>query len=65
MGAVYRAIDTQLDREVALKALRPELARRPDIVARFREEARIQGASRAPTSCAFTSSCARATNISW
>jgi serine/threonine protein kinase len=42
MGAVYHALDQMLDREVALKALRPELASRPDVVERFREEARVQ-----------------------
>ena len=26
MGAVYKGVDTMLDREVAIKALRPELA---------------------------------------
>jgi tRNA A-37 threonylcarbamoyl transferase component Bud32 len=41
MGAVYRAVDEMLDREVAVKAIRPELARDPEIVERFRAEAKI------------------------
>jgi serine/threonine-protein kinase len=48
MGAVYRALDLQLDREVALKSLMPQLSRRPDIVERFREEAKIQGRLESP-----------------
>src|SRR6266545_4890283 len=40
MGAVYRAVDQMLERDVALKAIRPELAREPDIVERFRAEAK-------------------------
>ena len=40
MGAVYRATDTMLDREVAIKVIPPELARMPEIVSRFEREAR-------------------------
>ncbi|MGH9801643.1 MAG: serine/threonine-protein kinase, partial [Blastocatellia bacterium] len=40
MGAVYRGRDLILDRNVAVKALRPELAQQSDLVSRFREEAR-------------------------
>ena len=39
MGAVYKGVDTMLDREVAIKALKPELARQTAIVERFRSEA--------------------------
>jgi hypothetical protein len=39
MGSVYRAIDVMLERDVALKFLRPELAHQPDLVERFRTEA--------------------------
>ena len=39
MGEVYRAIDTMLEREVALKVLRPEMGSRADLVERFRVEA--------------------------
>jgi serine/threonine-protein kinase len=39
MGAVYRAVDTQLGREVALKILAPVLASQPAMLARFRSEA--------------------------
>lgn len=39
MGAVYRGRDLMLEREVAIKALRPELARQPELVSRFRAEA--------------------------
>ena len=38
MGAVYKARDTELDRVVALKLIRPELARNPEILRRFKQE---------------------------
>jgi len=38
MGVVYQAHDTELDVDVALKLLRPELASRPDAFERFRQE---------------------------
>jgi tRNA A-37 threonylcarbamoyl transferase component Bud32 len=39
MGSVYKGIDTMLDRDVAIKALRPELVSQTSIVERFRKEA--------------------------
>ncbi|MGE3841775.1 MAG: protein kinase [Vicinamibacterales bacterium] len=41
MGAVYRARDTQLDREVAVKVLLPVVADDPDRLARFSREAQV------------------------
>ncbi len=41
MGTVYRAIDPMLERDVAVKAIRPELAREPQVVERFRAEAKL------------------------
>jgi len=38
MGAVYKAMDRELDRPVALKLIRPELAANPSILARFKQE---------------------------
>src|SRR5207247_2347188 len=38
MGAVYKARDRELDRLVALKLIRPELARNPEILQRFKQE---------------------------
>ena len=40
MGAVFRALDTRLDRHVALKILPPEQARDPEVVQRFYQEGR-------------------------
>ena len=40
MGEVYRATDTQLDRDVAIKVLPESLAGDPDRIARFQREAK-------------------------
>ena len=42
MGIVYRGLDLLLDRQVAIKRLRAELAARPIVMERFRKEARLQ-----------------------
>jgi beta-lactam-binding protein with PASTA domain/tRNA A-37 threonylcarbamoyl transferase component Bud32 len=39
MATIFRATDSQLGRDVAVKVLRPEYGRDPDFVARFRMEA--------------------------
>ena len=38
MGAVYKALDREVERTVALKLIRPELASNPSILARFKQE---------------------------
>ena len=38
MGAVYKAKDLELDRVVAVKVIRPDLASHPDILQRFKQE---------------------------
>ncbi|MGH7340348.1 MAG: LpqB family beta-propeller domain-containing protein, partial [Candidatus Rokuibacteriota bacterium] len=41
MGEVYQARDTTLNRQVAIKVLRPAVANDPDRLARFRREAQV------------------------
>ena len=41
MGEVYRARDTKLGRDVAIKALPPQFAQDPDRLARFEREAKL------------------------
>ncbi len=43
MGEVYKGIDTMLEREVAIKMMRPELINRQEIVDRFKTEAVATG----------------------
>jgi len=38
MGTVYRAHDRELDREVALKLIRPSLSTNPHVIERFKRE---------------------------
>jgi eukaryotic-like serine/threonine-protein kinase len=51
MGEVYRARDTRLDRQVAVKILAPELANDPEFRARFAHEAKTISALSHPHIC--------------
>ena len=53
MGTVYRARDTRLGRDVALKVLPDELRLAPERVARFEHEARIVAALNHPNIAAL------------
>jgi serine/threonine-protein kinase len=53
MGSVFRAVDVMLERDVALKFLRPELARQRDLVERFRSEAVVLARLRHPNIAAI------------
>ena len=48
MATIYRATDSQLGRDVAVKVLRPEYGRDPDFVARFRMEAQAVASLNSP-----------------
>ncbi|MEM1418674.1 MAG: protein kinase, partial [Myxococcota bacterium] len=48
MGTVYRARQTTLDRDVAVKILHPELSQNPDAVRRFHREAKVATALEHP-----------------
>jgi tetratricopeptide (TPR) repeat protein len=51
MGIVYKAIDTALDQEVALKLIQPALSRIPDFVERFKSEVRLTREISHPNIC--------------
>jgi eukaryotic-like serine/threonine-protein kinase len=51
MGHVYRAVDTRLDRQVAIKVLPPDFAADPQLRQRFDREARIVGSLNHPHIC--------------
>ena len=48
MGVVYKALDVNLDRPVAIKVMSVEARGDPDFVERFRQEARLQAALNHP-----------------
>ena len=51
MGEVYKALDTRLDRTVAIKVLPPHIAQREDLRARFEREARAVASLNHPNIC--------------
>jgi len=48
VGDVWKAVDTRLDREVAIKILPPTLANDPERLARFKAEAKVVAALNHP-----------------
>jgi len=50
-GEVYRAHDARLGRDVAVKVILTELARDPERIRRFEQEARAAGALNHPNVC--------------
>ena len=53
MGVVYKAIDTMLESEVALKLIQPALAQFPGFIERFRREVRLTRQITHPNICRF------------
>jgi serine/threonine-protein kinase len=53
MGAVYRATDTKLNRDVAIKVLPDGFASDPDRLARFTREAQVHAALNHPNIAAI------------
>ena len=53
MGEVYRARDTKLGRDVAIKVLRPTVTNDPDRLARFQREAQVLAALNHPNIAAI------------
>jgi WD40 repeat protein len=53
MGEVYRAHDSRLGRDVAIKVISADLSRDPDRIRRFEQEARAAGALNHPNVCAI------------
>ena len=56
-GEVYRATDTMLGRDVAIKTLPNEVAADPDRLARFQREAQLLAAVPSPWTRRLTSRC--------
>ena len=55
-GVVYRALDTHLNRPIAIKVLPPEAVADPELRQRFVQEARTASALNHPTSSPSTTS---------
>jgi len=53
MGTVYRATDTKLNRDVAIKVLPDSFAREPDRMARFERESQVLAALNHPNIAAI------------
>src|SRR5262249_23052344 len=53
MGEVYRARDTKLNRDVAIKILPPAFANDPDRLARFKREAQVLASLNHPNTAAI------------